>query len=183
MCGRFFIDLDYEALLERYGIGTPHIPLQYYQGDISPGREILYTDGSAMKQLMWGSETSFSKKRLINVRSETLFSKPFYRSFEPRIVYASGYYEWHQVTKAKTQIMTEEHFMAMAAIEMRLENEPFLLVLTKEATDNIRDIHTRMPVILKENQQLPWVEEKKLALDNHYNLLTNVMSDVQLSFL
>ncbi len=105
---------------------------------------------------------------MINVRTETMFEK---RTFAELIkshrclIPASGFYEWkieksgrvpHYLTLDKTDLF------AFAGIhsEWKDDNGEMIYsfgILTKEASEDVMDIHKRMPVILKQEDEKRWL--------------------------
>lgn len=49
----------------------------------------------------------------------------------------------------------------MAGLYMIQDGQPRYCILTTEANDSIREIHHRMPLILKKDQIIPWLEQSE----------------------
>tara|TARA_Y100001970_G_scaffold11189_1_gene13058 strand:- start:651 stop:1277 length:627 start_codon:yes stop_codon:yes gene_type:complete len=113
-----------------------------------------YKNGNTLENLKWGLVPSWAKdkefKALINARLETIDEKVSFKKLIKNfrcVAVADGFYEW----KREDQIKTPHYFtredkktIFFAGI---YENDQFCLI-TEEATDNIREIHNRQPVII-----------------------------------
>src|SRR5947209_3785240 len=114
----------------------------------------------------WAKDASTSQ---INARSETLLEKPaFKESFERRrcLIPADGFYEWKRSGKSKQPFhfgMTDDSLFAFAGIwdRWRSPQGPTVescAILTTGANELLRDVHDRMPVILKPEKYQEWLE-------------------------
>ena len=126
------------------------------------------------RNLRWGLIPSWAKdpamgSRMINARSETVASKPAYRSaFRERrcLILADGFYEWRPVDKGKQPyyiaLQSGDPF-AFAGLWERWEGPDGTVLetctlLTTEPNDLVRPIHDRMPVILAETNYHLWLD-------------------------
>ncbi|MDK2866043.1 MAG: hypothetical protein PWP51_317 [Clostridiales bacterium] len=190
MCGRFLLDADYEALIERYKIFEDIQGIYEKKIEIFPSERIWAIAKTGQRQkllsLLWGITTTIrqQEKLIINGRSETIDTKPFFKHFAPCLIPASGYYEWHQVTKAKYLITSEKALFAFAGLYDPKRGSA--LILTRDAADEIAGIHSRMPVILPQEASDQWLTERRLPQDSQANLpplhATNTSGIEQLSF-
>jgi len=162
MCGRFYLDVDFDDILDRYGylIFDDHYTPR---NEIYPTQKIT-TISRIDKELQmtymdWGFTASFTKQPLINARSETVFQKPMFSDtiLEGRcIVPATGYFEWLKEgrNKIKYSVFMEDHTLfSMAGVYRILKQSPSqyvyqVSILTQEATPDIAWLHNRMPLIL-----------------------------------
>jgi putative SOS response-associated peptidase YedK len=120
-------------------------------------------------------------KPIINARAETVATKPFFRdAFKKKrcLVLADGFYEWKRTGKSKVPyriaLKTEEPF-AFAGIWSAIHDaqgiaQPTFAILTTEANTLVAQIHTRMPVILREQDEAAWLNPS-LGLDEAQTLL------------
>ena len=116
-----------------------------------------YINGNTLENLKWGLVPSWSKKKdfkaLINARLETIDEKISFKKLIKLyrcVAVADGFYEWKREEKNKTPYYFEREDkknMYMAGI---YENNEFCLI-TENASENIKAIHHRQPVILNEN--------------------------------
>lgn len=170
MCGRFFLDADFEDVMRHY-FGQPKDAkiLTYETGEIFPSTEVPVVHRGkdverAIHLMKWGFEPAFLKKIVINARSETLEQKPMFRDAYMRrrcLVPASGYYEWHDKIKHAIRVKNQP-IISLAGIYDRFldkDGNPIWAVtlLTKDANEGIRSIHDRMPVILDQHSEALWL--------------------------
>ncbi len=116
-----------------------------------------YINGNTLENLKWGLVPSWSKKKdfkaLINARLETIDEKISFKKLIKLyrcVAVADGFYEWKREEKNKTPYYFErvdKKNMYMAGI---YENNEFCLI-TENASENIKPIHHRQPVILNES--------------------------------
>ena len=127
-----------------------------------------YTNGMALENYDWGLVPSWAKDKkdfrpLINARLETLMEKTSFKKLIQTsrcVVLADGYYEWKREEKEKIPhyfTRTDSGLMFLAAIH---QNNQFCII-TREATDKIKDIHHREPLVIDEEQILNYLNIKK----------------------
>lgn len=138
---------------------------------------LISPDGGdiAIRSMMWGypgyadREHPNAKPRpLINAKAETAITLPTWRdSLLTRrcAVPTAGFYEWqHGTDKARTQYLfgvPGETVVFLAGI-YRLFTETDgarilrFSVLTTEANSSMRDVHNRMPVVLRQDELAGW---------------------------
>lgn len=144
--------------------------------------------------LRWGLVPSWAKdrsigNRLINARVETAAEKPsFRRAFARRrcLLPADGFYEWRGEKKGKKQpffIHPREGMLAMAGLYEiwrdpdRPDDDPdaFLwtaTILTTDATDDVGQIHDRMPMLVAPQNYAAWLDPSTSDPDQLFDLLT-----------
>jgi putative SOS response-associated peptidase YedK len=131
-------------------------------------------------------------KPLINARAETVATKPFFRDAFKRkrcLVLADGFYEWQRAGKGKIPyriaLKNEEPF-AFAGIWSTVRDaqggvQPTFAILTTEANTLVSQIHTRMPVILREQDEAAWLNSR-LALDAAQALLVPLPTELLIAY-
>ena len=115
-----------------------------------------YKNGNTLENLKWGLVPSWAKdkdfKALINARLETIDEKVSFKKLIKDfrcVAVADGFYEWKRKEKEKTPhsfIREDKKPIFFAGI---YESDQFCLI-TEEASDNIKEIHHRQPVILNQ---------------------------------
>jgi putative SOS response-associated peptidase YedK len=105
---------------------------------------------------------------LLNAKSETAATKPFFRSaFKRRrcLVIADGYYEWKAIGKKKQQYyhrLTNDSLFAFAGLWERWEKgeKPVesCTIMTTDANSLASAVHDRMPVILPHAGYEAWLD-------------------------
>ena len=107
----------------------------------------------------------------INARIETVESKPMFRdAFQTRrcIVPANGWYEWKTTPRGKVPFYHQsfdESVLSIAGIYDHWLSESGPLhtfsILTTEATEDVKHIHNRMPVLISKEDSDCWLEKKE----------------------
>lgn len=105
------------------------------------------------------------KQTTFNARIETAAEKPTFRTAWKTsrcIIPAAGYYEWSgPKSDRKPNFITLETnapLIFFAGLCSRLQDgSRTCTILTREPAEQIAHIHTRMPVILKQDELSPWV--------------------------
>jgi len=131
-----------------------------------------YTNGKTLENCNWGLVPSWAKdkkdfKPLINARLETLMEKISFKKLIQTsrcLVIADGYYEWKRENKEKTPYYfkrSDSSLMFFAAIH---QNNQFCII-TRQATDNIKEIHHREPLILNQEKISDYLDVKKEGID------------------
>jgi len=118
----------------------------------------------------WVKDIADLKSDLINARVETVSDKPSFRSaFRARrcVVPASGFYEWK-----KTGVDKQPHYihpqdgsaiLCFAGLWEQWRSPTGIclescVILTRDATPALSDIHPRMPVALKQDAVDTWLD-------------------------
>lgn len=190
MCGRFSLTTELHKLEERFFLeNAKNLDYQIHY-NIAPGQKILsIVEGSSQNRagnLHWGLVPSFAKDKkigykMINARAETLKEKiSFSRLLERRrcLIPADGFYEWKQLNGQKSPVRftlkTEEPF-AFAGLWDRWvhgkEEVVSCTLITTEANSLVKDVHNRMPVIVKKEMEHIWLSKK----EQDVNLLMSIL--------
>lgn len=121
----------------------------------------------------WAKEKSIGN-RMINARVETVTDKPAYRAaFKHRrcLVVADGFYEWKRDAGGKQPwffCRKDRGLFAFAGLWESWSGEGDELetftILTMDANDLVREVHPRMPIILRKDQEEPWLNLEKTDL-------------------
>jgi len=190
MCGRFTLVTDPEKLMSRFQLQEIPFDLKP-RYNIAPGQQIhaILADGGRRRigQLRWGLVPSWAQDdkigyKMINARAETLRQKPvFRRLFERKrcMIPADGFFEWKQMDGRKQPMR----------ITMR-DGEPFAFaglfdtwtapdgqklhtctIITTRPNEVVADIHDRMPVILRPEDEDLWLDREKYDPDLLQSLL------------
>jgi putative SOS response-associated peptidase YedK len=112
MCGRYTLSIPLSNLVDAFDVDPPSFDYRP-RFNIAPTQEVPVVaedeKGRRMGLLRWGLIPSWSKdpgmgSRLINARSETVATKPAFRSaFKRRrcLVPADGFFEWKKGESAE----------------------------------------------------------------------------------
>ena len=184
MCGRFTLRTTpglLESALSLFDI--PELPPRF---NICPTQNVAAmrfeaaSSKPAFVTLRWGlipawAKTLKDKPQPINAKSETVAeSRMFKKAFETKrcVILADGFYEWTQAGDKK-----QPHFIHLAS------DEPFAFaglwshwesksdgevvesctIMTTEANELMKPIHTRMPVILDRTGTAAWLKPDRDA--------------------
>lgn len=181
MCGRYTLTVDANGLLEHFGLfNNRMVPLQP-RYNIAPTQPIavvreVVKQGRAERELahvVWGLIPSWAKdvsigSKMINARSETVREKPAFRhAFRRRrcLVPADGFYEWKALGRKKQPYWIhhpDRKILAMAGIWEMWQNADgseleSCAILTTTANEKMRELHERMPVILRPEDYARWL--------------------------
>jgi len=190
MCGRYTITISIDQLMLRYDIDdeAPSFhrprynvaPFQYVPAIINDGRK------NRVGELRWGLIPSWSKdekiaSKTINARSETLTEKASFKHIISRkrcIIPADSFYEWKEISSGKQPLrimMKNKRIFSMAGLYDTWENSKngeklnTFTIITTAPNRIMEDIHDRMPVILKAEDESKW-------LDRKYNKIPDLLS-------
>lgn len=116
-----------------------------------------YKNGNTLEKLSWGIVPSWAKKKdfkaLINARLETIDEKVSFKELIKNyrcVVVADGFYEWKREEKVKKPyyfVREDKKPIFFAGIYVK---DQFCLI-TSEASNEIKEIHHREPVILNQS--------------------------------
>ena len=191
MCGRFVGYRGLDELKKFFPID--HAACEVMENyNVAPSQKILciiqYGSENRLEKLHWGLVPFWADDisiggRMINARAETIATKPSFRNaFRKRrcLILADGFFEWKGKKGHKQPI-----FIALP------DNKPFAFaglweiwkkkdsdsgyksctIITTEASKSIREIHHRMPTVLKPEVYELWLDSE----NNHVNQLANIL--------
>lgn len=200
MCGRITLKVSPQELQELFDVvrGMESIADWSPRYNVAPTTDMVCirqtSEGRELFSAKWGLIPSWSKDaRLaascINAKSETVESKPMFRSaFKNRrcLVIASGFYEWKKLD-AKTKqpyyiTLTSGEPMAMAGLwetwrSPAGETVPSCTVCTTTANSLMSELHDRMPVILQHAMIGPWLDPKSTTAEMLKPILTQLSAN------
>jgi putative SOS response-associated peptidase YedK len=176
MCGRYSLSKSKVQLEERFQAEMlPDFSPRY---NIAPTQLVPVITSDSPKGFSffyWGITPDFGQNKpvsskLINARSESVHEKvSFKTSFEKRrcLIPADGFYEWKKLGK-KTKIphrftLRDEETFAFAGIWEEFEtvsgeSQHTFLILTTSPNTLVEEVHDRMPVILRRDQEKKWLD-------------------------
>ena len=116
-----------------------------------------YKNGNTLESLKWGLIPSWDKdknyKSLINARLETIDEKITFKKLIKNnrcVVVADGFYEWKREEKEKIPYYFMREDFKTIYFAGIYEEDQFCLI-TEEASENIKKIHHRQPVIINQS--------------------------------
>jgi putative SOS response-associated peptidase YedK len=177
MCGRYAFFSPAEAVKRTFALDLmPELAPRY---NIAPTQSVpavrVAEEGRrTLVMLHWGLVPHWAKERaignrMINARCETLAEKPAYRdAFRRRrcLVLADGWYEWQPAPGGKQPWfvrLRDPRPIAFAGLWERWKDPAGELlesctIVTTDASESIRKIHDRMPVVLPEQSWDRWMD-------------------------
>ena len=171
MCGRYKVEIKDSIKSNKLKDRIKKLNLSFAQGDIFPTNKVLCVipkenriDLSVMK---WGIQ---KYSLLINARVENIDDRPTYKTIKNNrcAVIVNGFYEWDK-KKNKYYISFDNEYMFLACI---FNDEKELVILTKEAEDDFSHIHSRIPIIMNQEEMINYVHcidknitKKKLIIE------------------
>lgn len=180
MCGRFTLVTNLEKWKERFQIEV--IPFEGKpRYNIAPSQHIpaiiLDRGHRRIGQLKWGLVPAWAADetggyKMINARCETLHEKPAFKQLFVKkrcIVPADSFYEWMQSITGKQPMrimMKSGEPFAFAGLYDTWTNPVgekvhTCTIVTTQANELIENIHERMPVILKKEDEKIWLDREK----------------------
>ena len=190
MCGRYNLTASSDAIVKHFQLQQQMRFQPSY--NIAPAQKILniveLEDQSKKSvNLFWGLVPSLAKdsknsSHLINARAETVREKPSFRSaFRLRrsLIPACGFFEWEKMDTGKKPFHIHRHdhqLFAFAGLWEQWQHEMEILysctIITTAATELMKPIHDRMPVIIPTDQYHNWLD-KTADADQAFALLDN----------
>lgn len=157
MCCRFRLGLEeyFERHLESMSGKVAYV--EYSQNKIVfPSDKcpvIVIKNGFEEVQIKKWGFLSFNKKLIINAKSETINERIMFKNFSSHrcVIPIIGFFEWTQDDKHEKCFFNfkEEKISYLACI---YDVEDNFVVITREANEEMRGVHNRMPILLKENE-------------------------------
>ncbi|MCM3038156.1 SOS response-associated peptidase [Paenibacillus motobuensis] len=202
MCGRFTVTAPIEDIMVWYTIDkNPNInykpiynaaPMQYVPAVVH-GK-----DGNHLGELRWGLVPSWAKddkigSKMINARAETITEKPsFNRLLASRrcIIPADGFYEWQSRAGSKQPyriIMKGGDLFSFAGLyDIWSDQEEKKLstctIITTGPNSLMAEIHNRMPVILRKEDETEWLDRGNTDISAILRLLRPYGADKMLAY-
>jgi putative SOS response-associated peptidase YedK len=179
MCGRFTLFSSPRELQQFFGTPSPSFEI-LTNYNVAPTQDIpviiQHEDGRHLKKRHWGLVPVWAKEKaigckMINARAETVASA-FRTAIKHRrcLIPANGFYEWFRKAGNKQPYyfcLPSNEPLAFAGLWEVWENknapsdaEPYksCTIITTDASDSVRDVHDRMPLILKPEVYSEWLD-------------------------
>lgn len=177
MCGRYSLFSKQDVVTERFQLANSEQLEWVERYNIAPSQQVLAIIGDEKGNragfLKWGLVPSWATDpkigyKMINARMETVDHKPSFKRLLTRrrcLIPADGFYEWKRDGDKKQpyrfQLKTKQPF-AFAGLWDRWEEGDKVIhsctIITTEANTLVRDVHSRMPVILRNEAEKIWLD-------------------------
>lgn len=178
MCGRFVRHSSLDLIERTFSVDRVEPDADGPRYNIAPSQgvwAVVKDDGRRLVRLRWGLVPFWAKdpgigNRLINARAESVETKPAFRSaFRKRrcLIVADGFYEWKgqkgrkqpfYLTLAEAQPVGFAGLWELWRNPQSGEELRSCTILTTGAAQSIKDIHDRMPVVLKSEFRDGWLD-------------------------
>jgi len=183
MCGRFTLITPLSILRKIFSIATATCDIEASY-NIAPTQEVaavIFQENKSLVKFRWGLVPSWSKdlsgkSKRINARAETISTKPSFRkAFKEKrcLILADGFYEWKKVKGGKQPfyltLPSGEPFAFAGIYETWQDSDgsayDSCCIITTEASETVRGIHDRMPVILEPEVLETWINPEMQDTD------------------
>lgn len=171
MCGRYSNHVDAMRTWIRILGDWPQDVLLSY--NVTPSRTIPVFTAQAGLGMRWGLIPHWSKEGKVpyatfNARSESIESKPAFRSawkkLQRCLIPAQGFFEWRQEAGIKQpyfiRSLTDDPFVFAGLWDRWKGDQGEWLtcsVITRPSDGVVKDLHPRMPVIVKQSHAGDWL--------------------------
>jgi putative SOS response-associated peptidase YedK len=182
MCGRFINLTKTSSLKKKFDIVSSQIKdLTSYNISPSQTSNIIFKKNVInIDESMWGysffDKKNNQEKNIINSRIETINNKVLFKeSYYKRkcIIPLNGYYEWSLIDNNKIPFFIhippcEPMYLAgiWKYINFKKDDKKVFTIITKNANENIRKIHHRMPVLLSIEEGVEYLEDDNSSFLN-----------------
>lgn len=184
MCGRYELSSHPDVIALAFGL--PHPPDVRPRYNIAPMQQVpIIRQGTGgtreLVQVRWGLVPRSAKDpsiggRMINARAETVKTRGAFRNAFARhrcLVPVSGFYEWRKTRSGKAPVhvgMPDGRPFGLAGLYERwLSPDGEVLdtctIITSAACESLRDVHDRMPVIVRGADYARWLDCSDPAAD------------------
>ncbi len=95
-----------------------------------------------------------------HARCESVMEKPMFRDSIGRsriVIPATWFYEWNFRKEKNTFYRKDASVLFMAGCCRKFEDGIRFVILTTEANTSMKPVHDRMPLILEQNEIVPWI--------------------------
>ena len=188
MCGRYSLACI-DDLCGRFRVIDPMIGFRSHF-NIAPGSTnpvIVVHERAEAVMMQWGLVPHWAKDistihRPINARAESLAEKPMFRDLlrtKRCIVPASGFFEWKQEGGRKVPFyfhVQDDPVFAFAGLYDVWSNPAgttltTYTIITTTPNELMAPIHDRMPVILRQDDEMRWLSRDVLPTDEVKRIL------------
>ena len=171
MCGRYTLtNADESALLDALpfdAFSETRIRLRP-RYNVAPGQRSALVWAGEAGAVLGDAEWGFVRPGgglVINARAETAAQRPMFRDAFRQgrcLVPADGFLEWRREGRInQPHLFRREEGGSFVMAGLRQDDR--YVVLTRDATGEVREIHDRMPVVLSAQDASKWLEQGELG--------------------
>ncbi|MEA5026303.1 hypothetical protein SDC9_138144 [bioreactor metagenome] len=120
---------------------------------------MIYQERLVPVLMNWGYPKWNSKNIIINARTEHIRDSQYFKDDYLRnrcVIACTGFYEWDQEKHRHFIKDPQAELIYLAGIYRIIDNKYYYCILTKEANEQMRIIHDRMPVVMDENMAIKY---------------------------
>jgi len=177
MCGRINVSDNEGVRLLLAMLGMEVWPSRDPRFNVTPSQSLdvvnWANDQPTHQRMKWGVMPAWAKPGkfsapLINARSETVREKPSFKHLVKShrvIIPINGFYEWKRNGKSKVPYFvtpSDSDVMLVAGLfqpnKKDDQERDQVCVVTVESNEEMAKVHHRMPVILKPDNALQWIQ-------------------------
>lgn len=167
MCSRYYITEESLKEWKKLIGGAGQFPdIKGHKRDIRPSEPatvlIAVNNRIEYREKLWGFPNYQGKGLIINARSETALIKTIFRdSLLNRrcVIPAAGFYEWNSQKEKASFYAGDSPILYMAGCYSHFEDDDRFVMLTSPANESMSGIHDRMPLLLTQEDILPWLSD------------------------
>jgi len=190
MCGRFVLESSSQAIADYLDCEEPEVFASRF--NIAPTTPVLAKTAAGLTFFRWGLVPSWAKdisfgNRMFNARAETVSEKPsFKNAFKRRrcLIPASGFYEWHPENGLKQPYFCHirQSLFSFAGIWEQWQDATgnqlqSCAILTSAAVGDMEKIHHRMPVVIRSENQVSWLNHSDESTDDAIACIADLDND------
>ena len=174
MCGRynFTVEQNEEIIEILEKLNAKFQGKEVRTGEVFPTNQapILIEEKREVSPTLsiWGFPKFDQKGVILNARAETAFEKRTFReSLLNRrcIVPSTGFYEWNSEKKKFLFRLEGTKTLYMAGLYTHYKDEMRYVILTTEANESIKEVHTRMPLVIPKREIDTWIMDNMATND------------------
>lgn len=178
MCGRIIVSKTYEEvksyIAEHYNNTQFTCALNLPAYNIAPAQKIItlkYENSLYQASLQnWGIKLDYLKKMLINIRAESIITKPYFQNLFISgrcLILVDGFYEWREEDNSKQPYrfyFADNNLFALAGVWLKnpLDKTSSCGIITTNANSLMQSIHHRMPLILSLEESKSYLHQTNI---------------------
>lgn len=114
----------------------------------------------------WGfpMQQGGAKQLVFNARSESALEKKMFREsvkYRRIVIPATWFYEWNKNKEKNVFYRRTQPVLFMAGFYSRYQDEDRFVILTTAANPSMQPVHDRMPLILEQDEIVPWIFDRE----------------------
>lgn len=166
MCGRYFFDLEDTPAFLKLKQKIQQLALfEYATEEVFPTNDALVLlpskEDYTLSIMKWGID-GYQKSKLINARSETIVDK---KTFQPMLsnrclIPCTGFFEWIKTSQGKQKVFIQKADASLFYLAGIYNECKEFVIVTGESQGAMSLIHTRTPIIIKEEQISTYLQKQ-----------------------